>query len=655
MATSESVQEMPAWARPLIRALQLPDRTNPEEVLERASIAADRLAPDTRRLWRLILLAEGAAVLAPVTWLLVVRLGWPMSYAAYAVAFCTLMVVGICWWLRWKGAQQTWARARLLAEIARSAKATAGIAPGATTAALAGSPSLQPLAEWIAGDAIAPAISPDQARQNYISSRIDDQLDYYRKKNRQAGEERRRLSRHVTRSLDGALFLAVAGVALSMSHTGERWLRLSGSDYVLGVVGTALPLIAILMQSLGSYLELNRRAGRYAQQVEFLESIKAKSEATATAEQINVTVCGVERELLSEVVEWFYQAQHTEPYYRSKSRNPDAMEIREALAVSKQSWSRKSMVWLGISAGFVGRVVLGRVLVGALSVVLTTAFIAFYIPKDSEELSRLRLEDGRLLSSPQASGWQPMPERAEKGFILIAHGLHDGVNSTGKTRDGKPHWMTRMQDTLNATLKSDTPEICLVDWRLAAIPAVFSGTGAGGTTTDADRESSIPIPPEAWLQDVAAIRPQAEEIGELVGFKLARAIRQGDLRQDRPMHFIGHSAGGFVVLHAALVLKQLGLAPGNFRVTMLDTPLPVVADLKLLAADIPLDFYCTSALATGIPDSGFAKSFTRFDITPPVGIDPYTGAHSYAHEWYIDTMSNRSDKGFAFSPFALRH
>ncbi len=653
MATPDSVQDMPAWARPLIRALQLPDRTNPAEVLERASIAADRLAPDTRRLWRLILLAEGAAVLAPVTWLLVVRLGLPMSYAAYSVALCTLMVVGICWWLRWKGAQQTWARARLLAEIARSAEATAGIAPGATTAALAGSPSLQPLAEWIAGDAVAPAISPDQARQNYITSRIDHQLDYYRRKNLQAGDERHRLSRHVTRSLDGALFLAVAGMALSMSHTAERWLRLSGSDYVLGVVGAALPLIAILMQSLGSYLELNRRAGRYAQQVEFLESIKAKSDATATAEQINATVCVVERELLSEVVEWFYQAQHTEPYYRSKDRNPDAMEIREALAVSKQSWSRKSMVWLGISAGFVGRVVLGRVLVGALSVVLTTAFIAFYIPKDSEELSRLRREDGKLLSSSNASGWEPKPERAEKGFILIAHGLHDGVRSSGKTRNGKPHWMARLQDTIDAKLKSESPDICLVDWHLAAMPGVFSGTGGGRANTSDDYD--IPIPPEVWLQDISAIRPQAEEIGDLVGLKLALAIRAKKLRQDRPMHFIGHSAGGFVVLHAALVLKQLGLAPANFRVTMLDTPSPVVAELKELAGDIPVDFYCASAFVTGIPETGFAKYFTCSDIPVPAGIDRYTGAHAYAHEWYIDTISKPGDKGFAFSPFAMRH
>ena len=43
-------KEMPAWAQPLIKALQLPERTNPADVLERASIAADRLAllPDGR-------------------------------------------------------------------------------------------------------------------------------------------------------------------------------------------------------------------------------------------------------------------------------------------------------------------------------------------------------------------------------------------------------------------------------------------------------------------------------------------------------------------------------------------------------------------------------------------------------------------------------
>ncbi|MES2659301.1 MAG: hypothetical protein V4689_11845 [Verrucomicrobiota bacterium] len=649
MSESAAPPQMPAWSEPLIKALNLTGQPSPDEVLERSEMAANRLAPDTRRIWKWILAMEGFAVLAPIAWLLVVRLGLPISYAAYSVIFCTLLVVAICWWARWRGMQQTWARTRMLAEIARSAKATSDLAGDATVEALSGAPSLQPVARWIVGDHHAREVPASDFKQRYVAGRIDDQLDYYRRKHSEAIQERRRLGGFVTLSLDGALFLAVAGVALSLSHTAERWMRLSGSDYVLGVVGAALPLVAILMQLLGSYLELNRRAGRYAQQVEFLESVRSRIDGPLTDGQLQSAVSDVERVLLSEVVEWFYQAQHAESYYRSKNNALAASEIRDVLA--HRTWRRTLMVWLGISAGFVGRVVFGRVLVVALSVVVTTAFIAFCIPKDSEELSKLRLEDGKLLSSPDAKSWQPDPDRAAKGFILIAHGLHDGVDTSGKLL-GKPHWMTRMQDTFRKHLGTDTPDICLVDWHMAAIPAVFSASGFEPSRAGADQ--LIPSTPQAWLQDVAAIRPQAEEIGELVGFKLARALRAGILKQDQPMHLIGHSAGGFVVMHAALVLRQLGLAPKDLRLTLLDTPAPVMDHLKLLSDGVPVDFYCTSAFATGIPDSGFGRYFTRFDITPPAGTDPYTGAHSFAHQWYIDSIPSEAEQGFRRSPFSLK-
>ena len=649
MTEPVATPRMPDWSEPLIKALNLADQKSPQEVLDRAEMAANQLAPDTRRIWKWILAMEGFAVLAPIAWLLVVRLGLPVSYAAYSVIVCTVLVVGICWWLRWRGMQQTWARARMMAEIARSAKATAGLAENATLGALGAAPGLQPVAQWIIGESsgTSAAINKDA----YITGRIDDQLEYYQRKHAEAIAERRRLSGRVTLALDGALFLAVAGVALSLSPTAERWLRLSGSDYFLGVVGATLPLVAILMQLLGSYLELNRRAGRYAQQAEFLDSAKERFKVPMTPDQLGDAVREVERVLLSEVVEWFYQAQHAEPYYRSKNGALKANEIREAIAAGSRSWGQKLMVWFGLSAGFVGRVIFGRVLVVALSVVVTTAFIAFCIPKDSEELSKLRLEDGKLLSSANAKSWQADPDRAAKGFILIAHGLHDGVDTSGKLLE-KAHWMTRMQNTLVSHLGPDTPDICLVDWHLAAIPAVFSASGFESSRAAAGSTDAIPTRPEAWLQDVAAIRPQAEEIGELVGFKLARALRAGILKKDQPMHLIGHSAGGFVVMHAALVLKQLGVAPANLRVTLLDTPAPVMDHLKLLSDEVPVDFYCTSLFATGIPETGFGRYFTKFDIAPPAGTDPYTGAHSFAHQWFIETIASEGEQGFRRSPFS---
>ncbi len=652
MDMTDPFESLPAWARPLLTALDLRKPGNPQRVLDATDAAATRLAPDTRRMWKWVLVLEGTAVLAPLLWLIVARFRLPVSFAACSVLVCTLLVVGICWWLRWRGMQFSWARTRMIAEIARSAKATEAIGGRATAAALSGAPGLQTIAEWILSERNEAASLPKEAKWKYLESRIDDQLAHYQKKHREALDERTRLSRHVTMAMDGALFLAVTGVAVSLNGRAERWLRLSGADFVLGCIGVVLPLVAILMQLLGSYLELNRRTGRYVQQIEFLIVAKEQLEEATTQDAIRNVVCEVERVLLGEVTEWFYQAQHAEPYYRSKAGGIEVWEINKVKADGHRTLARRFIEAFGASAGFVGRVVFGRILVAALSMVVTTALIAFCIPKDSEELSRLRMEDGRLVSSPTSRAWDVDPARADKGLILIAHGLHDGIDFTGK-RGEKEHWMTLMQDTLNEHLGKEMPDMCLVDWHLAAIPAAFSGDGLQVVEANAIGKS-IPTRPQAWLQDVAAIRPQAEEIGDLVGYKIARAIRAGKIHRDRPMHLIGHSAGGFVVLHVAIVLKQLGLAPSDLRVTMLDTPVPVAADLLAVLDEIPIDYYCTSAFASGVPEAGFHKNFTRYDIKPPATVDPYLGAHSYAYQWYTQSIAPEWEKGFGRSPFAGR-
>ncbi len=650
MELKSAFDELPDWARPLLTALDLRKPESPQQVLSATDAAATRLAPDTRRMWKWVLVLEGIAVLAPLLWLLVSRFRLPVSFAACSVLVCTLLVVGICWWLRWRGMQFSWARTRMIAEISRSAVATEGIGSKATAGALSGAPGLQMIADWILSANHETKTQADDAKRTYLESRIDDQLAHYQKKHREALDERTRLSRHVTRAMDGALFLAVTGVAVSLNERAERWLRLSGADYVLGCVGIMLPLVAILMQLLGSYLELNRRTGRYVQQIEFLIAAKKRLEEATTPEEIGTVVCDVERGLIGEVVEWFYQAQHAEPYYRSKAGGILEWEISKGKAGGRRTWSRRLVEGFGVSAGFVGRVVFGRILVAALSMVVTTALIAFCLPKDSEQLSRLRMEDGRLVSSPTSKAWDIDPARAEKGLIVIAHGLHDGVDFSGK-RGKDAHWMTLMQETLNQHLGENMPDVCLVDWHMAAIPAAFSGDGLQAIEANAVGKS-IPTLPQAWLQDVAAIRPQAEQIGDLVGYKIARAIRTGKLRRDRPVHLIGHSAGGFVVLHAAMVLKQLGLAPDDLRVTMLDTPMPVAANLLAVLEDIPVDYYCTSSFASGVPAAGFHKNFTRFDIKPPATVDSYLGAHSYAYQWFTQSITQESAQGFGRSPFA---
>jgi hypothetical protein len=330
----------------------------------------------------------------------------------------------------------------------------------------------------------------------------------------------------------------------------------------------------------------------------------------------------------------------------------------------------------GLALSFTGRIIFGRVLIAAVASVLTALLIVSRAPQDVMERSLLRSADGQLLSRPGAFGWwKPKPEEAARGFVLIAHGLHD---SPLKTMAGAPaakdgsradsnsslHWMSELQNAVHQRLgqQGGAPDICLVDWSLAARPSDVTSLLHNLTSeTEATQFGDA----ARFVTDVAAIRTQAQAIGDTVGYKLAAAIKSNPplLFRDRPMHLIGHSAGGFLVVRAALVLQQLGLLPDQTRVTLLDTPLPDVDDLRqlLLKADgsptrCRVDYYKSSAFAQGVPDESAAwPNYRCLALAPP---PPYsasmTASHSYAHQWFIQSVASASADpaagGFALSP-----
>lgn len=624
----------PAWYEPLAKALGLQSDSTAEQVLKKADTVANTLAPNTRRLWKWILTLEGVAVVLPLLWLLVLRLGWHPGYTASAVLTCTLLIVGVCWWLRWRGMQHTWTRARLLAEIARSADATGWLPGRVTVEALASAPKLQVIASGLPQNpAHDDAPDLESLKQRYLKERIQHQRQHYADKRRAAIQERKNLSRWVTRSLDGALFLAVAGAALVISGKADYLMRISGSDYVMGLAGTTLPLVAILMQSLSSFLELNRRTGRYALQIDFLDVIGTRLQEATTLPEAMAIVHQVENVLLGEVVEWFYQAEHAEFFYHSKNVD-EAATIQATVEQTRHAWYHRLLGSLSASVGFIVSVILDRLVIVAIAVVLTSAWIAWHVPKDYVATSAIHRRDGRLLSHATADGWNPQPQRTAHGFILIAHGLHDGANR----KEDKSRWMERMQNTLEtcADLQKSLPEICLVDWNEAAEDPSLQHT---------------------FLNDLAAIRSMDEEIGKIVGCKLAMEIKSGKLNANKPMHFIGHSAGGFVVMAAARTLGILGIKPANLHLTILDTPLPDVkeeGDLSHVARDFPLDYYCTSAFARGVPADGWLPGFRRYQIPLGKDMNAYLDAHSYAHEWYTNSILNHDPLGFIRSPFMPR-
>lgn len=645
--------DYPAWAEQLFHILGLDHGSDLDAIFTKMELAANRLAPNTRNLWKWILIAQGAAVLTPGTWLVLVRLNWPTSLVALFVTISTLAVITICWWLRWRGMQHDWARSRVIAEICRSIKASDGGGTQSTVPALEGAPELQAIARRLGDNIPEPAqIDLESARTRYAKDRISDQLGYYTSKLGEARSQRASLNKIVTFSLDACLFLAVAGILISLNSDSQDWLRWAKADYILGFFGMVLPLTAILSQLLGSYQELNRRIGRYAQISAYLEPLQSECAAAHDRTALRDIELRTERCLLGEVVDWFYQTENAQIYYRTSHQKEASPKMEHLDRPSSTADGIRRLISTSFQTGvtFLFKVLVGRVLIMGFSVILTLLWITFQSRPDSSELSSvMRTEDGRLLSSAEQKGtsesWDPRKARgADNGFILISHGLADKVTAEAD-ETGELQWMARMHQTLIERFASNQPEIVLVDWEEAATPYRSPSTTTEQTLARVMQNAPLPGEASQFLQDFVSIQPQGEAIGELVGFKLARAIRQGHLRRDRPMHLIGHSAGGFVVLNAAIVLMELGLDPEEMQITMLDTPLPKEEDLRKVASKHQVEIIKTSGIAVGIPKS-LEGSYRYLAVPLPDRTEPFVEGHYYAYRWYIESISDPDLPGF---------
>src|SRR5690554_5128526 len=211
---------IPPWLTPLLQALAIAPNETAASVLTKAEQLANRLAPNTRRMYAYILVVQGLAVMAPLLWLLITRSGVNVSYVGYFSAVCAILLVAVLWWVRWRGMQHNWARARVVAEIARSVVATQNIEPSMTRRALAGAPSLAAIATQL-----SKATQPKQFdATNYLQQRVLDQLNYYQQKRRLAQQQRNRLSKTVTLCVDAALFLAVMGLIIALRDNSNSWL-----------------------------------------------------------------------------------------------------------------------------------------------------------------------------------------------------------------------------------------------------------------------------------------------------------------------------------------------------------------------------------------------------------------------------------------------
>lgn len=630
----------PAWLDETLAAAGTRLSDPVETIFAKTDELAQTTAPDTRRSGKSLVLIEALCVVLPVVWLLRTPLNLPPMLASLAGLASPLLILAFCWWLRWRSMGRLWSRARLVAEACRSLLATREAPARPVIGLLSVVPALRPLLRKFAAEPLATAGS---WRDAYTLDRLNGQHAYYLRQRDRALLERKSLTRWSTLLMDVALAVGVGGVVVTLHPRAAGWLSLFGGswlDFALGMAGLALPLGLLVAQSLRLVGESARRTSRYTQQLLQLENLRTRL-MDADGEDAPQLLREAEDTLLSEVLDWYYQAETTEDFYTIREQPavlvPGQLESKRA--------PRFAFLWtglrhLGTAAGFFVRVVLGRVIWIVLTAALVLLWLSLKQPETPEAASRL-VSLGRMLNPSDGSLFVPQQAAAANGTLIVAHGMRDGWVPA---RDGTAHWSSQICERVRQRLGVAAPQLLVLDWHEGA----RASSQHGLNTRD---------PLTAFLADLGGVRTSGQATGDFFGIRLARLVENGQIRRDRPLHLIGHSAGGFVVARAAHILVAMGFPKKLMHVTILDTPGPDEEITQKLPSFADAEFYRTSGLVQ-VNSSSLNPGLHYRAIAPPP--DPAAGTfgakireHSYAWKWYRDGILNAKpgEEGFGRSPF----
>ena len=197
-----------------------------------------------------------------------------------------------------------------------------------------------------------------------------------------------------------------------------------------------------------------------------------------------------------------------------------------------------------------------------------------------------------------------------------------------------------------------------------------------------------------FLAEALASRPEGEAHGFALASYLSEQIDAGNIDATKPIHLIGHSAGGFVAANCGLGLLAKR-HPTQLQVTTLDTPfLRGVQVLFVKANGGKFDRYVSSAfgeLVPGVVALNNLPTLAKFLLSTstagllgntvtateliPLNASYHVGAdidtipghwwqdvtravanHADAHDWYTKTVNTPDSygEGFYYSPF-LNH
>jgi len=260
--------------------------------------------------------------------------------------------------------------------------------------------------------------------------------------------------------------------------------------------------------------------------------------------------------------------------------------------------------------------------------------------------------------------------RADVGLVVIIHGM---------CQNALVDWPAQLAQAVEARLgvSATGPNVCLYDWEDMADPSLFF---EGTSLCDVWYEK---------LENALKVRPGALAHGRILADWIKSEIAAGRVNPNKPIHLIGHSAGGFVAGECALTLKQLGIL--NTHVTMLDTPEPLRRHFTQYPNPGKVERYITSLLGMisfevdalgcnlaliaeyasylNIPGALYEAAKGLVSCAVQVDTGPYYhkseisglaytiahgpgNAHHEAHEWYMRSVQDDGvEDGFWYSPW----
>jgi hypothetical protein len=261
--------------------------------------AASRGAPQFRRLIAGTVMLHVLATLVAAAGL---AFEWHGGVLPWIKLLCLAGALAVALVLRYTGAHHHWVRARLAAEIARSALATWGLPRKSVLFQDLDIPEVHQLMRSLhilhLRSSIAQPVAMEEFKRLYMEKRVDDQLGYYRQRLKRALPQLIRLRASFWISTVLALVFTAA-YALNMIP-----ISLHGEEVFYYFLPISLPVIAAACISLISVHDLHRRVARYREMEHLLEASHRQIAFCQTWNSLEKVVHKTENSLIQEVLEW---------------------------------------------------------------------------------------------------------------------------------------------------------------------------------------------------------------------------------------------------------------------------------------------------------------------------------------------------------------